>query len=150
MSDYDILTGTPDGLVAALATRSFRARRRPPLLGYTTALPLAEDQANRIAARLGCAHLHCYSMTEAGPIAWRCKHCQNTYHVYADMFVESVVGRVCVTKLSDSVFPLLRYLTDDYAEVHSEKMPCGFAGTSLRNLIGRKSMNFYLGSNAEA
>jgi len=139
--EFEILSGTPRGL----ATVTGKINPDTLLLAYSTALPMAMDQASELHRHLRHAHLHCYSMTECGPIARWCRDCGGAYHVFSDIHIEAISGRLCITKLSDSVFPLLRYLTDDHGELSSGLCPCGFDGMTISELVGRKAEDFYQG-----
>jgi phenylacetate-coenzyme A ligase PaaK-like adenylate-forming protein len=98
---------------------------------YTTALPL--DPTDLLPR-----HLHTYSTTETGPIARLCR-ISGDYHAFDDVYIESAdTRRFAVTKLFASALPLIRYITDDSGLLHHQTCRCGFSGTSIAQLEGRK------------
>jgi len=88
-----------------------------------------------------------YGVNEVGLIAMRCA--AGRYHVHAEhCYVEivdgqgrpcppGVTGRIVVTALRNPAMPLIRYDTDDMAEVLDGPCPCGRTLPSFGNLIGR-------------
>lgn len=106
---------------------------------YSTALPLSAVIRERVqswSTRL----FHTYSSTETGPIAWQCALDVCQYHVFPDTFVEAGAGdAVLVTKMFRTALPLLRYSTGDRAELTYGLCSCGFQGSTLVRLQGRKT-----------
>lgn len=106
---------------------------------YSTALPLAAGIRQSIQ-NWGIRVFHTYSSTETGAIAWQCAADSSQYHVFQDVFVEIGPGGVIiVTKMFPTALPLLRYATGDRAELISGHCPCGFQGTTLVGVQGRKN-----------
>jgi phenylacetate-CoA ligase len=60
-----------------------------------------------------------------------------------DVFVESVGGELVVTRLRESVLPLLRYRTGDAGRVAAdEPCRCGHRGLSILDFAGRRACRF--------
>src|SRR6185503_5752966 len=80
-----------------------------------------------------------YATTELGPIAWECLREPGRFHIlHPDVFVESLEGELVVTRLRDSVLPLLRYRTGDRGQVVDEACACGLRGPSILGFLGRE------------
>jgi phenylacetate-CoA ligase len=120
-----------------------------PKLVLTSAQALAPALRLAVQARLGAPLLDYYATTETGPIAWACPREPERFHVLApDVHVESVNGELVVTRLRESVLPLLRYLPGDRGDVQQLLCPCGFAGSSIVGLSGRSACRFVRPDNA--
>ena len=114
-----------------------------PKLVLTSAQALAPALREAVQSRLAVPLLDYYATTETGPIAWACPSAPERFHVLApDAHVESVNGELVVTRLRESVLPLLRYLPGDRGDVHQLLCPCGFAGSSIVGLSGRSACRF--------
>ncbi|MBS2030317.1 MAG: phenylacetate--CoA ligase family protein [Deltaproteobacteria bacterium] len=114
-----------------------------PKLVLTSAQALAPALREALQARLGAPLLDYYATTETGPIAWACPRAPERFHVLSpDVHVESVNGELVVTRLRESVLPLLRYLPGDRGDVQQLLCPCGLAGSSIVGLSGRSACRF--------
>ncbi len=88
-----------------------------------------------------------YGLNEIGIMAMRCA--AGRYHVHTEHCLIEIVdgegqpcppgatGRIAVTALRNPAMPLIRYDTDDMAEVVDGPCPCGRSLPSFGNLIGR-------------
>jgi phenylacetate-CoA ligase len=115
---------------------------RPRLL-LSSAMHLPRDLRERVVAKLALPVLNYYSCTETGPIAWECLEAPGRLHVLVpDVFVESVNGELVVTRLRESVLPLLRYRTGDAGRVEWQSCRCGHRGFSIAGLLGRRACRF--------
>ena len=89
-----------------------------------------------------------YGLNEIGIIATRCTEGKR-YHVHTEHCLVEIVdeagnpclpgqqGKVVVTALNNKAMPLIRYDTDDLAEVVDGPCPCGRTLPSFVNLRGR-------------
>ena len=115
---------------------------RPRLL-LSSAMQLPSELRERVTAALGAPVLNYYSCAETGPLAWECLAAPGRFHVLLpDVFVESVAGELVVTRLRESVLPLLRYRTGDTGQVAPETCACGQRGFSVVGLAGRRACRF--------
>lgn len=115
---------------------------RPRLL-LSSAMQLSPELRRRVTASLAVPILNYYSCAETGPIAWECLASAGRFHVLLPhVFVESVKGELVVTRLRDSVLPLLRYRTGDRGRVEAEACACGYRGFSIVALEGRRACRF--------
>ncbi len=132
-----LILGSPEGICWIL-----KQKIKPKASAfYSTALPLAASIRQRVQSG-NTRVFHTYSATETGAIAWQCAVESSRYHVFQDIFVEVGPGAmVIVTKMFSTALPLLRYATGDRAVLMSGICPCGFQGTSLVGLQGRKKLN---------
>jgi len=96
-----------------------------------------------------------YGLNEIGLVASRCTE-SDQYHVHAEHCLVEITdnegrplpagqqGRLLVTSLGNPAMPLLRYDSDDLAELPTEACPCGRTLPSFRNIQGRYRRNAYL------
>lgn len=89
-----------------------------------------------------------YGLNEVGLVAMRCP-LSGQYHVHNEACVIEIVdregnscepgqpGKLLVTALHNLAMPLLRYDTDDLAELPTESCPCGRTLQSFTNIRGR-------------
>ena len=120
---------------------------QPPLrrvgLILSSAQHLSDELRIRVVEHTGAPVLDYYATTETGPIAWRCPDVPSSCHVLApDVWVESIEGDLVVTRLRESVLPLLRYRTGDRGTVRRDACPCGFHGWSIEGFEGRRACAF--------
>ena len=120
------------GLLAALAISQQLTRGMRELAEKTVA---PEVQQN-------------YGLNEIGVVAMRCPE-SGQYHVHNECCLVEVVdeqgrpcapgvaGKLLVTSLQNYAMPLLRYDTDDLAEMVTEPCPCGRSAQSFVNIKGR-------------
>ena len=95
-----------------------------------------------------------YGLNEIGMVAVRCL--AGRYHVHAEhCLVENVddagramapgdTGRIVVTALKNPAMPLIRFDTDDLAQVLSGPCPCGRTLPSFGDIAGRYSRIAFL------
>jgi len=121
---------------------------RPPLpfvprLVLSSALHLAPTLRRDAERALRAPVVNYYSTAETGPLAWECDERPGVFHVLLpDVWVESIDGELVVTRLRDSVLPLLRYETGDHGDVREGVCACGHAGPSIIGLEGRRACEF--------
>jgi phenylacetate-CoA ligase len=112
-------------------------------LVLTSAQHFGAAQRARLAEGVAAPVVNYYSSTEVGPMAWECLGATGRFHVlHPDVHVESVGGELVVTRLRDSVLPLLRYLPGDRGTVERGRCDCGFDGDSIVGLDGRRACSF--------
>jgi phenylacetate-coenzyme A ligase PaaK-like adenylate-forming protein len=117
--------------------------RLRPRLVLSSALHLAPDLRRRAEAALGAPVVNYYSTTETGPIAWECALSEDRFHVlHPDVWVEPVAGELVVTRLRESVVPLLRYRTGDAGDVVGGACQCGYRGRTIVGFRGRRACLF--------
>ena len=95
-----------------------------------------------------------YGATETGPIAFECK--KGNYHVMSDLlhleFIDEnthmptdSIGSLVVTKLFGQGTPIIRYdAMNDIVEPSSKTCSCGFAGSLITKIYGRKDLSLRL------
>src|SRR5699024_8903957 len=111
--------------------------------------PLLKTQREIIQSFFNCDVIARYAMEEFGIIANQCVYTDN-YHVNDASFIVEVLkkesdepadigeeGRIVITDLYSNAMPLIRYDTGDYG-VLKEKCFCGYNGTILKTISGRK------------
>jgi phenylacetate-CoA ligase len=104
---------------------------------------LSDELRSRVARRLGVPVVNYYSCAETGPVAWECPSTPGRFHVLQpDVHVESVAGELVVTRLRESVLPLLRYRTGDAGRVIDADCRCGRRGPSIVGFTGRRACAF--------
>lgn len=134
-----VLSTDPAGLRWLLAQK----HRPRPALVISSAQHLAPALRAEAEVALGAPIVNYYAATETGPIAWECRVEPERFHVlHPDVFVESLAGRLAVTRLRPSPLPLLRYLTGDAGRVVDGRCACGAQGRSIVGFAGRERANF--------
>ncbi|MEQ8354590.1 MAG: hypothetical protein RH942_03560 [Kiloniellaceae bacterium] len=115
---------------------------------------LTEGMRRRISEVFGTPISQNYGLNEAGIVALRCP--AGRYHVNSEHCLVEIVdyegalcragqsGRIVVTALNNLAMPLIRYDTDDVAEVTEGPCPCGRTLPSFGNIVGRYSRIAYL------
>lgn len=135
-----VLFSDPDGL--HWLADAPQGSSRPQLL-LTSAQHFASE--SRVAF-VPTPVINYYATTETGPIAWECLRRRGRFHVLApEVWVESVEDELVVTRLRDSVLPLLRYRTGDAGRVEREPpagCACGVHGWSIVAFGGRRACTF--------
>ena len=80
---------------------------------------------------------------ETRPAAEGAPEAPSRFHVLLpDVWVESVDGELVVTRLRQSVLPLVRYRTGDRGWVSPDDCRCGYRGFSIHGLAGRSACSF--------
>jgi phenylacetate-CoA ligase len=134
-----VLFSDPAGLHWLLG----QPRRPRPRLVLSSAMHLSAHLRRRAERALGCPVLNYYSSAETGPIAWECRRRAGLFHVLLpDVWVESEDGELLVTRLRDSVLPLLRYRVGDRGRVRVGCCGCGHRGLTITGLSGRRACSF--------
>lgn len=99
-----------------------------------------------------------YGLNEIGIVASRCPE-GGRYHVHIEHCLVEIVdehgqacrpgetGRILVTGLNNLAMPLIRYDTDDMAEVVEGPCPCGRTLPSFERITGRYRRTAYLPGN---
>lgn len=115
---------------------------------FAIAQDLTEEMEQRISSTFNIPVYVNYGLNEIGIVATRCPE-GGRYHVHPEhCFVEIVddkgkvcnpgeKGRIVVTSLNNLVMPLIRYDTDDLAEVTEGPCPCGRTLPSFGSIQGR-------------
>ena len=115
---------------------------------------LTPGMRRRIEGRFRTPVHQNYGLNEVGLVAVRCE--AGRYHVHAENCVVELLddagepqkpgrpGRVVVTTLRNRRMPLIRYDTDDLAEVVDGDCPCGRTLPAFGNILGRYSRIAYL------
>ena len=105
---------------------------------------LSPHLRRRVEGALHAPVVNYYATSETGPIAWECLEVPGRFHVLLpDAWVESVDGELVVTRLRESILPLLRYRTGDRGEVRPDDCRCGYGGVSIEGLTGRRACAFF-------
>ena len=138
--------------VTFLETRQPQEANDPPAppSGFERVVTVVKDRnygfskvLRGLAGPVPVTVLNYYSATEVGPMAWECLQTLGRFHVlHPDVHVESVGGELVVTRLRDSVLPLVRYLPGDRGTVERGACACGFEGASIVGLDGRRACAF--------
>jgi phenylacetate-CoA ligase len=109
---------------------------------------LTGEMRRRIEGSLGVRVDQNYGLNEIGIVASRCPEGER-YHVHAEHCLVEIVdgqgqpcapgqrGRLLATGLNNPAMPLVRYDTDDLAEVAEGPCPCGRTLPSFAGLHGR-------------
>lgn len=151
----------PDYLVTyseSLEHLSFAAEGENPAPSVKGMLAISEqltpDMRRRIEQSFNAPINQNYGLNEIGVVASRCH--AGRYHVHLETcFVELLdeegapqrpgrPGRIVVTALRNRRMPLIRYDTDDLAEVVSGPCPCGRTLPAFGEVSGRYSRIAYL------
>jgi phenylacetate-CoA ligase len=138
----------------ALATRDLPQRPRS-LHGLRAISEQLTDGMRRRIAEVFEAPIHQnYGLNEIGIVAASCA--AGRYHVHSEHCIVEIVddegqpcapgqsGRIVVTALRNRAMPLIRYDTDDMAEVLEGPCPCGRTLPTFGKLVGRYSRIAYL------
>lgn len=144
-----LLTGDPISF-AELARQDVPVR---PAAMLTTAVALSEAVRARLAERFGCPVVDWYSLTETGPLAYRCVGGAGFHVLPHDVHVEVVGpdgravppgerGEVTVSGGRNPYLPLRRYRTGDWARLAFEPCACGDPMPRLLELEGRAPVLF--------
>jgi len=115
-----------------------------PRLLLSSAMHLSPHLRRRVEGAVHAPVVNYYATSETGPIAWECLEVSGRFHVLLpDAWVESVDGELVVTRLRESILPLLRYRTGDRGEVRPDDCRCGYGGVSIEGLTGRRACAFF-------
>jgi len=109
---------------------------------------LTGEMRRRIEAAFGVPVCENYGLNEVGIVASRCPE-GGRFHVHTEHCLVEIVdaqgrpcppgkpGRLLVTALNNPAMPLIRYDTDDLAEVADGRCPCGRTLPAFSALRGR-------------
>ena len=136
---------------AALEELALRCVDGPPADSLAVLQAISTELTEPMRARIESAWqlpIHQgYGLIEIGIVACRCD--AGRYHVNTEHCIVEIVnqdlqpcsagqfGRVLVTGLRNPAMPLIRYDTDDMAEVVTGPCPCGRSMPSFGRIIGR-------------
>jgi phenylacetate-CoA ligase len=131
---------------------AFAFQDRPPLDELRGMLAISQhltpDMRRRIESTFRIPVRQNYGLNEFGLVASRCPEA-GRYHVHTEQNLVEIVdddgrpcspgqtGRVLVTTLCNPAMPLLRYDTDDLAEVVDGPCPCGRTLPTFGDVMGR-------------
>jgi phenylacetate-CoA ligase len=113
-----------------------------PRLVLSSAQHLGHDVRTTVAERLRAPVIDYYASTETGPVAWSCPAGDGFHVLRPEVHVESLDGRLLVTRLRRSPVPLLRYDMGDGGQVVEGSCACGHRGPSVAGLAGRRAALF--------
>jgi phenylacetate-CoA ligase len=131
-----VLFSDPAGLHWLVSRRGMPG----PRIVLTSAQYFSAAQRRTLARRMPCPVVNYYATTETGPIAWECLRVSGRFHVLApEIWAESVLGEIVVTRLRPSAFPILRYRTGDRGHVEQGRCECGMAGCWIEGFEGRRA-----------
>ena len=109
---------------------------------------LTADMTELIESVFGTTVYMNYGLNEVGIVAARCPE-GNRYHIHSEHCITEIVdddgkpckpgevGRLLVTAYGNLAMPLVRYDTDDLAEVSDGACPCGRTLPTFREIHGR-------------
>lgn len=140
------------GQAASLEQMAVAGEGRNPFQGIrafeSISQQLLPEMAQRISKVFAAPVYQNYGLNEAGIVAARCPEAGN-YHFNAENYAVEIVdakgtpcaagerGRLLVTTLGNFAMPLVRYDTDDLAEVAHGPCPCGRTLPHFSDLFGR-------------
>src|SRR6185503_464688 len=114
-----------------------------PRLILSSAQYFSPEQRQRLARVQEAPVVNYYASSDAGPIAWECLAEPGRFHLLLpDVWVEEVDGELVLTRLRESVLPLLRYRTGDRGRVVDGDCRCGRRGRSIEGFSGRRECLF--------
>lgn len=135
----DVLFSDPAGL-HWLAAQPDAPR---PRLILSSAQYLAPGQRQALLRTQPAPVVNYYASADAGPIAWECLLEPGRFHLLLpEVWVEAVGGELVLTRLRESVLPLLRYRTGDRGGVVDGGCRCGRSGRSIVGFTGRRECLF--------
>ena len=138
-ADPDILFSDPSGLHWLLGQGDVPT----PRMVLSSAQYLGPAMRDETTRRLGSPVINYYSSSETGPIAWECLGRPGHFHVLLpDVWVESLMGELVVTRLRPSLVPLLRYRMGDAGQVAFDECDCGYRGLTISGFSGRRACEF--------
>ncbi len=150
----EIVTGDPLSFskLAHLGDQIDYPRIRPKAL-ITTAVALHDGVRKKLEDAFTAPVIDFYSLTETGPIGYKCKLGYG-YHVLPyDIEIEVLdkngnvlgsdqIGEITVTGGRNAYFPLIRYRTGDWGRINYDKCKCGDPMPRILDLEGREPVQF--------
>ena len=150
----EVLTGDPLSFskLAHIGEQIDYPQIRPKAL-ITTAVALTDGVRKRLEKAFEAPVIDWYSLTETGPIGYKCKE-GTGYHILSyDIEIEILdkngkvckpgdIGEITVTGGRNPYFPLIRYRTGDWGRLGLEKCPCGDPMPLILDLEGREPVQF--------
>ncbi|MFX1453283.1 MAG: phenylacetate--CoA ligase family protein [Promethearchaeota archaeon] len=151
----EILTGDPLSFskLAHLGDQIEYHPIRPKAL-ITTAVALSDGVRKRLEEAFQAPVIDWYSLTETGPIGYKCR-LGHGYHILSyDIEIEILdqsgstckpneIGEITVTGGRNPYFPLIRYRTGDYGRINFEICPCGDPMPRIFDLEGREPVQYF-------
>jgi phenylacetate-CoA ligase len=145
-----LLTGDPISF-AELLHRELPAR---PVALVTTAVAMSAALRQRLTQTLGAPVIDWYSLTETGPIGYRCPLGVDYHLLPHDLHVEALDaaglpvpagsrGEIAVSGGRNPFLPLLRYRTGDFGHIDHAPCPCGDPMPRIVDLEGRAPVLFH-------
>jgi phenylacetate-coenzyme A ligase PaaK-like adenylate-forming protein len=135
----DVLFSDPAGLHWLAA----QAHAPKPRLILTSAQYFSPEQREQLARAQEAPVVNYYASSDAGPIAWECLLAPGRFHVLLpDVWLEAIGGELVLTRLRESVLPLLRYRTGDGGDVWDDDCRCGYRGRTIVGFTGRRECLF--------
>jgi phenylacetate-CoA ligase len=126
-----------------------------PEVIWSTAAPITKIQENKISEAFGAPVCDQYGCSELYFIAAECSH-KEGLHIFADSVKVEILdeknrpvpkgeyGKIVVTNLNDTSFPLIRYENGDEGRLLDETCSCGLTLPLMDKVKGRVSDNIEL------
>ncbi|MFN7145494.1 MAG: hypothetical protein ACK4YP_17095 [Myxococcota bacterium] len=144
-----LLTGDP------ISFAELHRQRIPvrPAAMLTTAVGLAENVRRRLSEAFGCPVVDWYSLTETGPVGYRCPEGPGFHVLPHDLHVEALRadgtiadpgerGEITVSGGRNPYWPLVRYRTGDWGRLDHTPCGCGDPMPRILDLEGRAPVLF--------
>ena len=149
-----LLTGDPITFAELLRQQP----RITPQAMLTTAVAMSDELRTLLSEQFNCPVIDWYSLTETGPIGFRCPHAgkgePEAFHIVAaDLHIElldpdgaavpeGARGEVVVSGGRNPFVPLLRYRTGDWGRLVRAPCSCGDSSLRIADLEGRAPVLF--------
>ncbi len=126
--------------------------RISPLAIFVSGESFFEDVRERLEQWFQCQVFNAYVSTEGGLIALECPHRKGLHVCHDRVHLEILnsdgtisdegCGEMVLTNFINWAQPFIRYRTGDRATLRKENCECGFAGSTLVELLGREAAHF--------
>lgn len=150
-----LLYGKPSNLISLAAIDSNLPNQTGHIRPFAILVSgerLYEDQRQKLEDWFQCAVFNAYIATEGGLIAMECPY-RTGLHIREDFVRVEILdhagvirdrgrGDILITNLFNRAHVFVRYQLGDQVEVAFKGCPCGFAGPSIVELIGREAESF--------
>ena len=134
-----------------------RIQVHSPKMVWATSAPLLPSYRQTIENAFHCKVCDQYGSCEVGWFAQQCEQCGglhvNAEHVYLEFVdddfkpvAKGEYGQTLLTSLTDTVFPVIRYVNGDYGNWLKESCPCGRTLPLMGPVKGRLTETFVLPS----
>ncbi|MHA1299701.1 MAG: phenylacetate--CoA ligase family protein [Candidatus Helarchaeota archaeon] len=150
----EIMTGDPLSFskLAHIGDQIDYPRIKPKAL-ITTAVALTDGVRSRIKDAFQAPVIDFYSLTETGPIGYKCRLGKGYHILTHDIKIEVLnregaickpgeIGEITVTGGRNPYFPLIRYRTGDWGRINYDTCPCGDPMPRILDLEGREPVQF--------